>query len=45
MFKLALLTYMLQTSYESRISSLRDVVHGEFLPPPPVELREIVRNG
>jgi hypothetical protein len=43
MFKLALLTYMLQTSYETRISSLRDVVHCDFLPPPPPELNDIVR--
>jgi glycosyltransferase involved in cell wall biosynthesis len=44
MFRVALTAYLVQTSYESPVSPLRDVVHAGFLPPPPAELNDIVRN-
>jgi glycosyltransferase involved in cell wall biosynthesis len=44
LYKLALDAYLVQTSYETRIASLRDVVRAEFLPLPPAELNEIVRK-
>jgi len=44
MFKVALTAYLVQTSYERPVNSLRDLVHAGFLPPPPAELNEIVRN-
>jgi glycosyltransferase involved in cell wall biosynthesis len=42
LFELALNTYLVQTSYERRQCSLRDVVYAGFLPLPPTELNEIV---
>jgi GT2 family glycosyltransferase len=42
LFELALNVYLVQTSYERRLSSLRDVVYAEFLPFPPPVLNEIV---
>jgi glycosyltransferase involved in cell wall biosynthesis len=44
MFRLALTGYVVQTSYETPVNPLRDIVHAGFLPPPPAELDDVVRT-
>jgi len=44
LFTTALNAYLAQTSYEARVQSLRNIVFGEFLAPPPEELTNVVRQ-
>jgi hypothetical protein len=43
LFTAVLRSYLAQTSYEEGVQPLRNVVHGEFLEPPPKALTDLVR--